>query len=205
MPEVVGFRASGWDTPLWISRNRTAGRFNDPTRGHITQYWGLHPLTPWAEIIRGHSMSRTSYLTGVRNRIWAARFFLDENEMTRVDFDNASSFGLRPEDLVSDDYGPCQAFADRCRDAGRNVLVVPSAALPGTRNLVLFGPVVKTPFHAPPRIGLVPASVAAEQGTNPTHLEDFICFRGEANPELDAWKHSRAFEFVDPKVAPFPF
>ena len=47
MTTVVGYRVADWDTPLWISPNRSPTRWG--TSGAIVQYWSTHPLTPWAE------------------------------------------------------------------------------------------------------------------------------------------------------------
>ncbi len=49
--ELVAFWLAAWDTPLWALPNRRENRFNrlgDPP----TQYLALHPLTPWAELLR---------------------------------------------------------------------------------------------------------------------------------------------------------
>ena len=49
--EVVTFRLANYETPLWSVENFSAGRYNDADSGY-TQYLSLHPLTPWAELLR---------------------------------------------------------------------------------------------------------------------------------------------------------
>ena len=75
----------------------------------------------------------------MHQRIWGARLSFDEGEVLDVTYDWACDWDqVAPEDLVSDDLYPCQLFADWARE--RYVaLQVPSAALPGTQNLVVFG------------------------------------------------------------------
>ena len=66
----------------------------------------------------------------------------------QLTFDNARAYGLGPHDLVSDELGPCQALSAGLRadpDAPR-IVVAPSAALAGTRTMVLLGPRVSAPY-----------------------------------------------------------
>lgn len=50
----------------------------------------------------------------------------------------AAKWGLGTGDLVDDDWSACHTAARRLRAAGVDTIRVPSAALPGTENLVLF-------------------------------------------------------------------
>ena len=49
--QVVAFRLANYETPLWAVENFSAGRYNAAGSG-FTQYLSLHPLTPWAELLR---------------------------------------------------------------------------------------------------------------------------------------------------------
>jgi hypothetical protein len=68
-------------------------------------------------------------------------------------------------------YGPCQAFASGLRDdrAAPKAIVVRSAALPGTGNLVLLGERVISPLLLEPIDAVIdtPAAIAAIRGRAP--------------------------------------
>ena len=201
--EVVGFRWANYDTPLWVNPNRSSGRWpavgDDPT-----QYWATHPLGPWAEYARTFHVRDWEDLREVRSRMWAARLRFDLGEVLELTFENAMQNGIRPEHLVGDDHGPCQAFAQQVRPnyAG---LVAPSAALPGTANIVMFGPRAMAPYHSdPPDADLdVPTALLTEHGGPPVSLTGFICCRGVAHVGLRAWKEGQPQPVVQP-VHPWP-
>lgn len=118
-------------------------------------------------------------------------------------YDTAPDLGLRPEDLVADDYGPCQAFGDRCRaEKGMpHLFTTPSAALPGTRNLVVLEERVPSPFSIEPIDEVdLPATLVGEDATAPTSVLGFVRYIGEPHPEYEAWRNGRAFEFMDPPL-----
>lgn len=99
--------------------------------------WSLHPLTPWAE----HDL-----------------------DPTRVGFEQAHEYQLDPDDLVADDDTACQRLGGRLlAEQAAVALEVPSAALPGTRNLVIFGARAASPY-AVDAVGDVdvPTTVTAE-------------------------------------------
>ena len=102
----------------------------------------------------------------VRHRTWALRLELDG--LVRIGFEEAAEHGLRPGDLVSDDHRACHRLADRLRAAGAPGAIVPSAALPGTENVVLFGERAAAPYLLEPVSGVdVPASLTADGGRPP--------------------------------------
>jgi hypothetical protein len=74
-----------------------------------------------------------------RYRLWAFRI-LETAE--RITFENAEGFGFSDAaDLVADDHGACHRWVAE-RLAGRRLpsaVRVPSASLPGTENLIMFG------------------------------------------------------------------
>ena len=89
------------------------------------------------------------------------------------------------------DHERCRAFADALRNerSAPPLLRVPSAALPGTENLVIFGPRVAIPWNVEPiDESELSVSVAAEQARPPDALLDLVRFRGEAHAGLDAWR-----------------
>lgn len=202
MPELVAYRLAAWDTPFWVRPNRGPARYHDAMAGP-TQYLSLHPLGPWAEHLRAHGIREPERLAELRLRLWAVR--LEADRVQALDFDSAEQHGLRPADLVSDDHGACRAFADRVRldPSAPVVWRVPSAALPGTRNLVIFGPRVASAYGAPPidpEVDL-PAAVAADRATTIEGLLARVRHRGERHAELEAWRRGRAYRLEEPTVA----
>lgn len=201
MPLLHAWRLAAWDTPLWVSPNRSAGRFNAEGHGPV-QYWSLHPLTPWAEHLRAHGIDRVERLRDLRIRAWVGRFDLDP---TRVGFAQAHEYQLDPGDLVADDYTACQHLGGRLLAEQRAVaLEVPSAALPGTRNLVIFGARAASPYAVDAVDDVdVPTTVTAEDGHSLEGLVDVVCYVGQPHAELAAWQEGRPFATPEPPT-PLP-
>jgi RES domain-containing protein len=200
--EYVTFRLANYETPLWPVANFTAGRYNRAGTGP-TQYLSLHPMTPWAELLRNEDRRTSDRALLLRYPLWAVRVLLDDDPMA-LTFDNADRFGLAPDDLVADDQSACQAFAEGQRASGDlRVFVAPSAALPGTRNLVVLDPTVVTAYDAEP-IGPedFPTALAAQDGRCPEGLWTVVHYRdaGTPHPALDAWLSGDEFLFEEPPV-----
>ncbi len=199
--EVVAYRLAAWDTPFWVNANRSSGRYN---RAGVaaTQYLCLHPLGPWAEYMRRESLRTADDIAEVRQRIWAARVVLPDDAGEAVlNFATARSFGLEPRALVADDHDACQRFAERWRgEHPGGVLRVPSAALPGTQNLVLLGPRLLVDYQVALWDGDldVPAAVIADRAQPPASLLPLVRHRGMAHAEYEAWRRGRAFVFSEP-------
>lgn len=186
--ELTAFRRAAYDTPLWVNPNRQAGRWHR-TGSDPTQYWSLHPLGPWAELLRALHLVEQADLVDLASRTWAATFHLTDETVAEITFDTAARWAISPEALVGDDHRPCQQLAERVR-ATHQALVVPSAALPGTSTLVVFGPRLASPYgSAPVDAELdVPAAVTAEHGGPPDSLLPVVCHRGAAHAGLAAWR-----------------
>jgi RES domain-containing protein len=198
LSEAVAYRIASWDTPLRVNPNRSPGRFNEAGSA-ATQYLCLHPLGPWAEYLRANDLRDPAGLVEHRLRIWALRIQLAE--VTRIDFLNAREFGLHePEDLVSDDHSACRALGERLRtDPGApKAICVPSAALPGTENIVIFGERVQIPYSWSPISAIdIPACVIAERSEPPPGAVPLVRYVGDPHPGFDAWREGRAYRFVD--------
>jgi hypothetical protein len=145
---TVSYRLANYETPLWSVENFSAGRYNESDAG-FTQYLSLHPLTPWAELVRNEDRRTRARAVLLRYPLWAIRVQLAE-EPFALTFDNAGEFGLTAEDLVSDDHGSCRALAQAFRQNGPQAFLAPSAALPGTTNLVVLEPRVLAPWNRIP-------------------------------------------------------
>jgi RES domain-containing protein len=196
--EAVAYRIASWDTPLRVNPNRTAGRFNE--RGSpATQYLSLHPLGPWAEYLRAVDLRDPRELAERRLRIWALR--VDLTGAQRIDFSNAVDFGLEhSEDLIADNHSACRALAERLRADPRapRTLIVPSAALPGTDNVVIFGERVQIPYSWQPISAVdIPACVIAERSQPPAGASSLVRYRGDSHPAFEAWRAGRSYRFRD--------
>ena len=186
------YRLAAWDTPLWVLPNRRAGRYNRAGEGP-TQYLALHPLTPWAELLRFDGRRTEEEVDELRPPLWALRLTLDPARTIELTFDNASDWGLRPEDLVHDDRTATQTLAARLRadPTGPTALIAPSAALPGTRNLALLDAHVKIEYEQTPvDEGDIAAALAALQARAPRGLVGAVHHRNAQveHAGLQAWR-----------------
>jgi hypothetical protein len=200
---LVAYRLASWLRPLRTEPSRVAGRFHRVTEESPTQYVCLHPLGPWAEFLRGSGLATPEQLASVRHRTWALR--IDPAGLLRIGFAEAADHGLRPGDLVSDDLRACHRLADRLRAAGVAGAIVPSAALPGTGNVVLFGERAAAPYLLEPLSRVdVPASLTADGGRPPLGLLERVRRRGAAHAALEAWRAGEPFRFLEPSWAEWP-
>jgi hypothetical protein len=200
---AVAYRLAAWRRPLRTEPSRVAGRFHRMTEESPTQYLCLHPLGPWAEFLRATDLRTAEQLALVRHRTWALR--LDLAGLVRVGFAEARELGLRPGDLVSDDHRACQRLADRLRADRMPGAIVPSAALPGTEGVVLFGERAAAPYLVDPVSEVdVPASLTADGGRPPLGLLDRVRRRGAPHPALEAWRAGEPFPFAEPSWAEWP-
>ena len=203
--ELVAFRLANYETPLWSVENFSAGRYNDADSGS-TQYLSLHPLTPWAELLRNEDRRTRERALLMRYPLWAVRVQL-EDEPFALTFDNAGEFGLSPDDLVADNHGPCRALAQGFRRRGPSAFTAPSAALAGTRNLVVLEPRVLASWNRRPIDEIDwPGSLASQDGRCPEGLWDAVHYRqaGTKHPALDAWENEQEFVFEEPAVSTGP-
>ncbi len=129
------FRHAAYDTPWWAGPSSRAGRFNRADQDTV-EYLCLRPLGPAAEFLR-HNVGPSGGVDDVVLNLWTA--MVDFDEALRVDFDVCETYGCAPDELVGDDYLPTQALADVVRSRGATAMIVPSAALPGTVNLIISG------------------------------------------------------------------
>lgn len=195
---VTAYRAAFWDTPWWVNPNRGAGRFNRAMSGPV-QYWATHPLATVAERLRALGPDVIYDLDMLKHRLWAAT--IPRRGLVHVTFDNARSHGLKPDELVGDDYAPTQGLADRLRDDGASGLIAPSAALPGTESVVLFGPRLIHPYLLQPvDEEQVPTAHAAEGGI-PTEVVPHVRWRGDPHRALTYWRRTgKEYVFRDPAL-----
>ena len=132
---------------------------------------------------------------------WSA--VIDIDEPSRVDFDDCAAYGLTPDELVGDDYAPTQALADTVRSSGANAMIVPSAALPGTHNLVLFGARLLNPFLSIP---LTPEEIPTghlTDGARPAaEVAAHVRWIGTPHRAAEQWKTAGRYDLFDDPNAP---
>jgi RES domain-containing protein len=199
--ELIAYRCAAWETPFWSDPNPLAGRYNRAGDAPAT-YLGLHPLTPWAEYLRANNLSTDDDLLAVGPPTWAVRVIIEPDDIAELSFERPHP--LAADELVDDDYSACQAFAAALRadpDAPK-AIVAPSAALPGTRNLVLLAPRVIAAYLPDPIDPLIdtPAASTSVRGRAPLNLRDLVHHRGTGviHPGLAAWQGGNEFELLEP-------
>lgn len=187
MTKAVAFRLANWDTPLWASPNRRKSRFT--LGGEVVQYWSLHPLTCWAEHLRFHNVRSPSEAMELRARPWVASIDLPSGTLD-VSFANAAHHGIAPGALVDDDWATCQRWSS---SLSAPAIIVPSAALPGTRNLVVFGPRVRSRYGLTPLDpGVdVPCDPVADLATVVADPLPRVRWRGAPHDGYEAWLAGR--------------
>jgi hypothetical protein len=193
---VICYRFAAYATPLRTVPAAQPARFNRGDEDDPTQYLSLHPLGPHAELMRNSDLRTPEQVRAARMRTWALEVPLDD--LPEVSFDTADRFGITAEELVADDRSACQRLAARLRGQSSGLLV-PSAALPGTRNVILFGSRVAAPYLTVPMSTLdIPSSVTSEAGRPLVSLLDIVRFTGDVHLALDAWQQGTVFTFVEP-------
>ncbi len=184
---MICFRHSQYRTPLRTSfqAQQTPGRYHRGTESEPTQYLCLHPLGPHAEALRLFDTRSAGDARKLDLRTWAVHVPTDD--LVEVPFADA---------WVADDYTACQNLADTLRDAGHAGAIVPSAALPGTRNIVLFGGRVAAPYELGELRELeLRASITGEHSSVLASLIRLVRFRGMPHPGAE-------FAFSEPSWAP---
>jgi hypothetical protein len=200
MTDVVAYRHAAYDSPWWAHPNSRAGRFHRAGE-HPTQYLSLHPLGPAAEVLRHHvGPAAAEDYDHVVLDLWAVT--VEDEGIVVIDFDDCADHGILPEELVGDDYGPTQALADRLRREGARGARVPSAALPGTDNLVLFGARVLHPYLLPPvTMEEVRTGHLTDGARPPAEVAATVRWLGTAHAALDEWRATGSSSPLDDPMA----
>jgi hypothetical protein len=93
-------------------------------------------------------------------------------------------------------------MADAVRNAGATAMIVPSAALPGTHNLILFGARVLNPFVSTP---LAPEEVPTGHFTDgarpPAEVTPHVRWFGATHWAAEQWKITREYDLFDDPTA----
>jgi RES domain-containing protein len=192
------FRHAAYDSPWWAFPSSRSGRFNRAKQDTV-QYLCLHPLGPAAEMLR-HNVGPGGDPDEVILNLWTA--VVDLSDVTRVDFDDCATYSCTPDELVGDDYSRTQALADEVRASGSSAIVVPSAALPGTHNLILFGACVLHPFLWKP---LAPEEIPTGHLTDGARIvagvASHVRWFGTEHSALEQWKMTGSYDLFDDPIA----
>jgi hypothetical protein len=180
--DAVVYRATSYDVPVRVSENRRAGRWNFARSGTV-QYACLDVEAPFAEMLRHEDLRTEEDAAGFRTTLWQLRV----NEGVVVDystFEKAERAGFPPEALVDDNLEPCQKEAHRLAGLGARGVLSPSAALPGSVNLALFGQRVPIQWEAEVQISSAIPVQRLVTGHPPEGLVSRVRHYGEAHPGL---------------------
>lgn len=177
---MIGYRISSYDTPCPPSPSRRDGRWAR-AGDEVVNYWSEHPYTCWAELYRFQGVDADG-VGEVRQRLWVAR--LDHLDVLDLTGPAAAGYGLSEDDLVDDDWRACQDAARRLVADGQLAVRVPSAALVGTTNLLLFGQRLAIPLDdevLDPDVD-IPCAVAADRSIGVPAVVPAVRYRDEADP-----------------------
>lgn len=185
----VAYRATSYDVPLWVNPNRRNGRWN--VAGQTpTQYMSLDAESPFAEMLRHEDLRTERAAAHYSATVWqlAIESALIVDYST---FELAEAAGFEAEALVSDDHERCQVEAAWLASEGARGLISPSAALPESLSLTLFGPRVCVPWGTTTELA---SSIPAQRlvtGHPPAELTGRVRYFGQADPLLDAYLKAR--------------
>ena len=195
---LTAFRHAAYDSPWWVFPSSRAGRFHQ-ARSDTVQYLCLHPLGPAAEMLR-HNLGPDGNPDDVVVNLWTAMVDLDD--VIRVDFDDCAAHGLTPDELVGDDYTPTQALAGAVRGSRATAMIVPSAALPGTHNLIVFGARLLNPYlSAPLTPEEIPTGHLTDATRAPAEVAPHVRWFGTAHQAAEQWKTTGSYDLFDDPTA----
>jgi RES domain-containing protein len=174
--DEVAFRYSNYDTPFWVRPNSEPGRWHRINDGP-TQYLSTSVEGAWAELIRAEGLRTESEVALVRMPIWVAEvqvhWIADYGS-----FRKAEEAGFAPDALIDDDFARCQEEGRRLRQAGLQGVLAPSAALPGSVNLTLFGPRIASTLQLRPLLASSIPAMKIAVGAPPEGVVERVRQRG---------------------------
>ena len=190
------YRASTYDVPLWVSPNRRAGRWNH-AGVDCTQYACLDAEAPYAELLRNEDLRDEDAAQQLRTILWELR--VEEGAIVDYStFERAEQAGFPPEALIDDDHERCRAEAEWLKRHNVRGVLAPSAALPGSTTLTLFGPRVPVRWTTSRRLAsMVPVQQLAA-GAPPGGLVARTRFVGQPHREFETYR-ARTRQFGGPR------
>ncbi len=132
--------------------------------------------------------------------LWTA--VVDIEGVTRVDFADCDTYGCTADELVGDDYAPTQALAERVKASGATALITPSAALPGTHNLIVFGVRVVHPFLWKPLMPEeIPTGHMTDGARTAAEVAEHVRWFGTPHKAAEQWKATGQYDLFDDPIA----
>jgi hypothetical protein len=196
--KLTAFRHAAYDSPWWAFPSSREGRFHRAGQDTV-QYLSLHPLGPAAEMLR-HNVGPDGDPDDVLLNLWTA--VVDIDDVRRVDFEDCEIYGRTADELVGDDYSATQALADAVRASGAAAMIVPSAALPGTHNLIVFGVRLLHPFLWEPLIPEeIPTGHLTDGARAAAEVADYVRWRGAPHAAAEQWKATGTYDLFDDPMA----
>lgn len=184
--EDVAFRYSNYDTPFWVRPNSEPGRWHRTGDGP-TQYLSTTVEGAWSELIRAEGLRTNAEVSLVRMPMWVAEIQIQQLADYRT-FEAAREAGFPPDALVDDDYSRCQEEGGRLRSEGFQGVLAPSAALPGTVNLTIFGPRIASNWDREPLLASSVPAIRIAVGAPPEGIVDRVRHKGEQHAGLKQHK-----------------
>jgi hypothetical protein len=190
----IVFRHAAYDSPWWAFPSARGGRFHRAGEQTV-QYLSLHPLGPAAEMLR-HNVGPDGDPDDVMLNLWTAA--VDVEDVARIDFDDCDTHGRTVDELIGDDYSATQALADTVQATGAQAMIVPSAALPGTHNLILFGVRLLHPYLGEP-IGAeeIPTGHLTDGARSAAEVSAHVRWFGNPHPSAEQWKATGTYDLFD--------
>jgi RES domain-containing protein len=185
----VVYRITSYDVPLWVNPNRRSGRWNI-AGSHCTQYTCTDSEAPFAEALRHENLRSEEEASHYSTTLWQLQ--IDAGAIVDYgSFELAESAGFDPEALVEDDHERCQAEAQWLRGRGARGILSPSAALPGSKSLTLFGPRVCVPWNTSTSLASAIPAQKLIAGHPPPGLTARVRYFGAPEPLLAAYLEAR--------------
>lgn len=185
LPPLV--HSAGEPTP-----SQPAGRWHRLGEGYA-QYLSESPAGAWAELIRYFSIRSDTFAAEHRRDLWLV--YVQESEIADLrSFEDWRSCGIDPEVAVGS-HGPCRQLAEALRARGFRGVLSPSAALPDTLNLTLFGRRYERVVTSNPQVWNNPSpglwlacQAAAAEASPPPRLIRETCFQSDPHRGYEAWR-----------------
>jgi RES domain-containing protein len=185
----IAYRAATYDVPLWVEPNRRNGRWNIAGHG-CTQYFCLDPEAPFAEQLRHEDLRKEDEAATYRTTLWQGR--IDEASVVDYStFEGAEAAGFPAEALVEDDHERCQAEGSWLVSHGVTAVLSPSAALPGSTNVTVFGPRVPVSWNTERRLTSQMPVQKLSTGPPPVGLTARVRYFGEPHPLLASYVEAK--------------
>jgi RES domain-containing protein len=189
----VAYRATTYDTPLWVSPNSRPGRWSHPEDETIAQYCTLDVPSAIAEMVRCENLREVDEARELRVDVWELR--VDEGAI--VDYstpERVARQGFSWESLTSDSWDECRAEGLRIVGMGGRGVLAPSAALPQGVALTLFGPRTEIAWRAEPSLSIQIPARHILHGAPGDHLVGDTRFFDDPYPDLEPTAADRLFQ-----------